>query len=200
MLPTLGIYEGLYSRDGQWLVLRTGGTLGQVGQRDIWAMQPGKDSTPRPIVNTPTFDEAAIALSPDGRWLAHESNETGRTEVYVRPFPGVEAGKWQVSTSGGVAPLWSRNGRELYFVNGNREMMAVPVPPGPTFHAGVARVLFPMRDELYLADHENYTPFDIGPDGRFLMARHVRSSAMLASQLIVVENWFEELKQKLGNR
>jgi eukaryotic-like serine/threonine-protein kinase len=197
----LGIYEGIWSRDGRWLVVRTGGTLGVVGGRDIYAIRPGVDSTPMPLVNTPAFDEAAIALSPDGRWLAYESNETGRTEIYVRTFPTVEAGKWQVSTSGGVAPLWNPRGRELLYVNGSREMVSVPIPPGLAFRPGAQRTLFRMRDELYLGDHENYTPYDIGRDGnRFVMARRVRSAASQPAPTIIVENWFEELKQRVGRR
>lgn len=195
-----GIYEGAFSRDGKWLIIRTGGTLGQVGFRDIVGMRPGVDSVPVPLVASPTFDEAAPALSPDGRWLAYESNETGRVEVYIRPFPNVQAGKWQVSIDGGVAPLWARNGRELFYVNGNREMMVTPVAPGPSLRLGERRALFRLRDQLYLADHENYTPYDIGPDSRFIMARRVRSEPGQVAPLIVVENWFEELKQKLGRK
>jgi Tol biopolymer transport system component len=197
----LGIFEGLYSRDGRWLVVRTGGTTGQVGGRDIWAIRPGVDSVPRAVVSTPAFDEAAIALSPDGRWLAYESNETGRVEVYVRPFPNTDAGKWQVSTAGGVAPLWARNGRELFFVNGNREMVVIAVPDGSTFRPGAERVLFRMGDDLYLNQHENYTPFDISLDGsRFLMARRVQAAVTHVAPLIVVENWFTELRALLARK
>ncbi len=192
----IGIFEGLFTRDGRWLVVRTGGVLGQVGGRDIWAIRPGIDSVPVPIVSTPAFDEAAIALSPDGRWLAYECNETGRVEVYVRPFPNAAAGKWQVSTDGGVAPLWARSGRELFFVNADREMVAVPVPAGSSFRPGAPRVLFRLRNELYLAEHENYTPYDVAADGRFLMARRAQEAAAAERPLIIVENWFEELKQK----
>ncbi len=195
-----GIYEGLWSADARWLVLRTGGTLGQTGGRDIFAMQPATDSAPAPLMVTP-YDEAAIALSPDGRWLAHESNETGRTEVYLRPFPDIQAGKWQVSVNGGVAPLWSRNGRELYFVNGDRDMVVTSVTAGPQVpELGERRVLFRLANDLYLADHENYTPYDVGPDGRFLMARRVQSDALRAAPLVVTENWFAELRQRLGRR
>ena len=88
------------------------------------------DSAPLPLVVTPQFDEAAIALSPDGQWLAYESNETGRTEVFIRPFPDTDRGKIQVSNNGGVAPLWAPSGREFFYVNANREMVVVPVGPG----------------------------------------------------------------------
>ncbi|HLG05346.1 MAG TPA: protein kinase [Gemmatimonadales bacterium] len=196
------MFEGLWSRDGTWLVVRTGGTLGLVGGRDIYALRPGVDSAPRPIVVTPEFDEAAIALSPDGKWLAYESNETGRTEVFIRPFPDADRGKVQVSNNGGVAPLWARNGREFFYVNANREMVAVPVGPGTnTPQLGERRTLFRLREELYLSAAENYTPYDISPDGnRFIMARRVGSGSAVPNPLIVTEHWFRELREKEGRR
>jgi len=97
------IWEAVTSPDGQWLVLRTGGAAS--GRRDIVALQVGQDTVPRPLLTEP-YDEAAPALSPDGRWLAYESGETGRREIFVRPFPDVQTGKWQVSTSGGTSPVW----------------------------------------------------------------------------------------------
>ena len=190
------IFEGVSSRDGSWLIFRTGATT---GGRDILGSRPRVDSVPVPLVADPTVDEEAIALSPDGRWLAYKSNETGRTEVYVRPFPNTEAGKWQVSTGGGTAPIWAPGGRELFYVNGAREMVVTAVTPGPSLQLGERRVLFRLPDELLLTEH--YTPFDVAPDGRrFIMARRVRSEAAQAGPLIVVENWFEELKQRLAGR
>jgi serine/threonine-protein kinase len=197
--PPLSIFEAAWSPDGRWLIARTGGTVGQVGGRDVVAFRPGIDSVPAPLVATP-FDEAAIALSPDGRWLAYVSNETGRSEVYVRPFPAAAAGKWQVSIDGGVAPLWARNGRELFYVNGKREMVAATLVPGPSWQLGERRALFRLRDDLYLAGGENYTPYDVAADGRFLMARRVGTEALQAIPLIVAENWFSELRQKVGAR
>ena len=155
-------------------------------------------STPVPLIAT-TYDEEAIALSPDGRWLSYESNETGRTEVFLRPFPNTDSGKWQVSNGGGVAPLWARNGRELFYVNANRDMMVTAVGSGAEPQLGERRVLFHLRDELYLASQEFYTPYDIAPDGRFIMARNVTPASTIQAPLIVVENFFEELKAKVGN-
>ena len=195
------LFEAVSSRDGRWLVVRTGGVQGAAGGRDIFGLRPGADSVPVPLVVTPTFDESAIALSPDGRWLGYESSESGRTEVYVRPFPNTEAGKWQVSIGGGAAPIWAPGGRELFYVNGARQMVAAAVAPGPSLQIGERRVLFRLRDELYLANDEHYTPFDVSPDGRrFIMARRVRAEAVAATPLIVVQNWFEELNQRLARR
>ncbi len=192
------IYEAVWSNDGQWLLARTGGEVFVAGGRDIFGLRLGKDSLPRPLVTTPGFDEAAIALSPDGNWLAYESNETGRTEVFIRPFPETESAKTQVSNNGGRAPLWARKGGELFYINGNREMVAVTVGSGPSLSLGPPRTLFRMRDELYLEEAENYTPFDISPDGtRFIMARRVRPTDDRLAPMIVVDNWFAELKQKM---
>jgi serine/threonine-protein kinase len=201
VLRRSGILEGAVSRDGRWLIFRIGGSTGIAGGRDILGLRLGVDSVPMPLVATANFDESAIAISPDGRWLAYESNETGHTEVYVRPFPTTEAGKWQVSTGGGSAPLWAPSGRELFYVSGAREMVVAAVTPGPSLQVGERRVLFRLRDELYVVDGQRYTPFDIAPDGRqFIMARRVRSEAGQVAPFVVVTNWFEELKQKMGGR
>jgi serine/threonine-protein kinase len=194
-----GIFEGAWSPDRRWLLFRTGGVVGQTGGRDIVGIRPGVDSVPVPVVATP-YDEEAIALSPDGRWLAYESNETGRTEIFLRPFPATDSGKWQVSSDGGAAPLWARNGRELFYVNGSMEMMAVTVAPGADPGLGQPRRLFALGDRLYMTRNEFYTPFDIGPDGRFIMARVVRSATPLDMPLVIVDNWFGELKQRMGGR
>jgi hypothetical protein len=103
-----------------------------------------------------------------------------------------------VSNDGGFAPLWSRNGRELFYVNAGRDMMAVTVVPGPEPRLGEPRRLFPLRDELYMTPTEYYTPFDVAPDGRFIMARNVTPASAVGLPLIVVDNWFEELRQKAG--
>ena len=199
---SVGIYEAAWSADLRTLILRAGGTVNTVGGRDILVAVPGVDSVPRPLVATAEFDESGIALSPDGRWLAYESNETGKVEVYLRPFPAVNSGKWQVSVDGGRAPLWARNGRELFYVNGRRAMVAVPVAAsaGATPQLGTSKQLFTLRPEIYLANQENYTPFDIAPDGRFMMARRVGNTDEAVAPLVVTVNWFAELRQAMGGR
>jgi eukaryotic-like serine/threonine-protein kinase len=191
-----GLFEAAVSPDGRWLVARTAGGVGRQG-RDIVGYHMG-DTTMVPLIANPSVDESAFMLSPDGRWIAYESDETGRREVYVRPFPNTDDGKWPASSDGGMAPLWARNGRELYFVDAQRRMMAMTFTAGTPPQLGEPRVLFTLAPEDYLDGNTYYTPFDVGPDGRFLIARRVRSTA--EAPLIVVENWFTELKQKLQDR
>ena len=94
-----------------------------------------------PLVVSPA-KEFFPALSPDGRWLAYSSNESGTPEVYVRPFPETASAKWQVSTAGGVEPTWSSTGRELLYINGKGDMVSAEIPAGATFSVGRQRTLF----------------------------------------------------------
>jgi serine/threonine-protein kinase len=150
------VQEALRSHDGEWLVYRT-------TPRDIVGLSRAGDTVA--LVATP-FEERAPALSPNGRWLAYQSDETGRYEVYVRPFPATSTAKWQASTGGGTLPRWSPDGRVLYYrATGN--VVAVEVLPGPTFTAGARRTLFGLGA---FADEEG--SWDIAPDGRrFAMIR-----------------------------
>ena len=195
------INEGRWSPDGKWLLARTGGAIGRSGDRDIVGIRPGVDSAPIPLAADPGYDESAPMLSPDGKWLAYQSGETGRTEVYVRPFPNTDGGKWQVSVDGGQAPLWAHTGRELFFVDGARNMVTVPVTAGASFQPGQPQILFRLEDDMYLGNPEYYTPFDISPDDqRFIMARLVRAADEGKPTFQLVENWFEELKAKMGGK
>ena len=123
------------------------------------------------------------------------SNESGRYEVYVRPFPSA-SGKWQISTEGGGEPLWSHNGRELFYRVGDK-MMAVDIAVEPSFRAGTPRMLF--EGKYAVRDALPETNFDISPDGqRFLMIKNPELTTQSApAQINVVLNWFEELKAKV---
>ena len=190
------IDEGMVTPDNRWIVLRQG-SVGQVaGGRNITGLRVGMDTVPVPVLATP-FDEEAIALSPDGNWMAYQSDETGRTEVFVRPFPNTDAGKKQVSSGGGLAPLWSRTGKELFYLSSDNNMMAAPVTTGATIDAGEPKVLFHVPAELLGAEALYYTPWDVARDGRFLMVRMVGGDAGQAGALVVVENWLSELKAKV---
>jgi hypothetical protein len=190
------IDEAQESPDGRWLLFRRGAVGPSAGGRDIFGIRIGVDSAPVPVVVT-RYDEMAIHLSPDGHWLAYQSDETGRREVFVRPFPNTGDGKWQLSNGGGTAPLWARNGHELFYLRGDSTMMAVTVTTSPTFAPGESRVLFHLPETLFQLSTGWYTPWDVAADGRFIMARMVGTPDRQASPLIVVDNWLEEVKEKM---
>jgi Tol biopolymer transport system component len=160
-------------------------------QRDIWVLRMS-DRKPQPFLRT-RFDEAVPRFSPDGHWLAYTSNESGRPEIYVQPYPG-PGGKWQISTEGGTEPMWNPNGRELFYRSGDK-MIAVDIATQPGFAAGTPRTLFERRYETPLVPIDNY---DVSPDGqRFLMLKPAEQVQAAPTQINVVLNWFEELKQKV---
>ena len=187
--------EGVISPDGSWLVLRQGSVGNVSGGRNINGLRLGLDSVSRPILAT-EFDEEAVALSPNGQWMAYQSDETGRTEVFVKPFPNTDNWKRQVSSGGGVAPLWSRDGKELFYLSNTKAMMAVPVTAGTEIGLGTPTVLFRVRPELLGVEANWYTPWDVARDGRFLMARLVSSTEDQSGATVLVENWIQELRAK----
>ena len=164
-------------------------------------MEIGVDSVPRPLIADPAFDESAFALSPDGHWIAYEANLTGKREVYVRPFPNVNAGSWQLSNGGGRAALWSRKGNELYFVNPARDMMAAAIAPvRGTPGIGAITRLFHLRDEWWSRDEDYYTPHDIAPDGRFVMLERIKTDDKSQLSVVFVDHWLDELRRKVGKK
>jgi serine/threonine-protein kinase len=178
------MWDPLWSSDGKWLVFVAADNVS--GISDIRGVRPGIDTVSVPLVAT-KFLEASPALSPDGRWLAYRSNESGQNEVYVVPFPNTGAAKWAVSSGGGTDPQWSHNGSELFYRDASGNLVAVEVTTTPTFLLGNSTALFPAEgfDNWYV----------VGPDDRrFLMIRPVAASG--SDKVIVVENWFEELKAK----
>jgi hypothetical protein len=188
--------EGFLSPDGRWIVLGASGSPGSSTGADILAAHPGVDSAARRIVAA-GYDEAGSALSPDSHWLAYVSNEQGEPVVFVRPFPDVNGGTWQVSSGGGGAPLWAHNGRELFFVTG-RNMYVARIHPGPPFSVEPPRALFAIPDRVRAGSLVGGT-FAITPDDqRFLMVRDNSWEDMAGTPtLVVVENFFEELRAKL---
>ena len=163
---------------------------------------PGTSTSPaEPLVHT-LFDEGNPEISPDGRYLAYQSNESRQFEIYVRPFPRVNDGRWEVSTGGGTRPAWSRDGRELFYLDKANTLMAVSVQTtGSTFSAGTPRRVF---DTPYAAPAYSRT-YDVSPAGRrFLMIKESagagQPSATTPATMVVVLNWFEELKVRVGAR
>jgi len=156
------------------------------GARDIWALPREGDALP--FVAT-AFNERSPMFSPDGRWLAYVSNESGRDEIYVKPYPG-PGGKWPISTEGGTEPRWSADGRELFYRLEDK-MMVVEVQSEPAFTSGRPQLVFEVP---YLPDPFGTSNYDISPDGqRFLML--IEDTAQAQGQINVVLNWFEELKR-----
>jgi Tol biopolymer transport system component/predicted Ser/Thr protein kinase len=193
-----------WSPDGQLLAFHE---VNPTTQRDIWVLRMGDTTQSSAQVPSPglgqtrkaepflrtQFDEAVPQFSPDGRWLAYISNATGRYEIYVQSYPG-PGGKWQISAEGGSEPKWNRNGRELFYRSGDK-MMAVDIATQPGFAAGTPRMLFEGRYETAPFPGTNY---DVSPDGqRFLMLKPVEQAQAAPTQINVVLNWFEELKQKV---
>jgi eukaryotic-like serine/threonine-protein kinase len=144
--------------------------------------------------------EGSPKISPDGRWMAYSSTESGQTDIYVRPFPDVDKERWQISASGGGSPLWSPDGRELFYINGDA-VMVVSVKTEPSFNIiGIPKVLF--RGTFVGPYMGEGTPWDISHDGqRFLMIKPPVSTgagSMAAGprKINIVVNWLEELKQR----
>ena len=163
---------------------------------DIWVLRL-RDRKAQPFLRT-RFNESAPRFSPDGHWLAYVSNESGRNEIYVQPYPG-PGGKWQISTDGGGEPQWNSNGRELFYRTGDK-MMAVEIATRPSFSAGKPRMLFEGKYQPAPFTDPNY---DVAFDGQhFLMLRPSESTETAHTQINVVPNWFEELKRRVptGNK
>jgi serine/threonine-protein kinase len=190
-----------WSADGRSLIFSE--FIDQSGS-DIWALSLDGESTTRPLI-AESYNEGYPAISPDGRWIAYFSDESGQYNVYVRPFPNVDSGKWLISTRGGVYPIWAPDGRELYYLGAARSgdpwgVMVVAIETEPAFAAGNPEVLF--RGE-YLMASSIVRPYDISPDARrFLMIKEDSQAREAAeaveapptTELIVVENWGEMLK------
>ena len=154
---------------------------------DMWVLSV-EDGSPREILRTPA-SERDTAFSPDGRWVAYMSGETGRPEVYVRAFAGA-GGKWQISTGGGGAPRWSRDGRELFYLGAGGRLMAAPVKTGAAFEKGAPRELFLVG--LRRTNIPQYDPF---PDGQRFIANAVVTEKT-SPPLTLVQNWSSLVKTK----
>jgi Tol biopolymer transport system component len=168
---------------------------------DIVGLRPDVDTVAVPLVAS-EFTEQYPAVSRDGKWLAYSSNETGRFEVYVRPFPDVSGGKWLVSTDGGTEPVWAHNGRELFFVDPSTYELRVAAfsTAVGVFERGKITTLF--RDSTVTSASMGPLPrtYDVMPDDqRFLMTRALGGGDDLGSnRLILVENFFDELEGALS--
>jgi len=181
-----------FSPDGHLLlveVINIADTSPSTTGWDLFVLPLSGDRKLRPFLQM-QFNQELARFSPDGRWVAYRSNESGRHEIFVRSFPGPGA-KWQISNDEGNDPLWSRNGRELFYRDGDK-LMAVDVETKPTFRAGRPRALFEGR---YV--EAEFNGYDVAPDGtRFLMIKPDPEESGPA-HVNVVLNWFEEVKRRV---
>jgi hypothetical protein len=175
-----------WSRDGRYIIE---GISDPKTKLDVWVLPLFGDLKPFPYLHS-EFNELDAKLSPDGEWIAYTCDESGRSEIYVQTFPKPE-GKWQVSTSGGRLPVWSRDGKELFFISAAQKMMAVEVKsgskPGARFEAGVPKPLFDTHLEVPFSPS-----FDVSKDGRFLLP--TRTGQGSTSPITVIVNWTTGLK------
>jgi Tol biopolymer transport system component len=174
-----------WTRDGSVLVVQTYATSG-----DLYAVPLAGDRQPSPIAATPAYEWGAT-LSPDDRFVAYVTNESGQFEIVVRPFPDGN-GKWQISTGGGVEPRWSRDGKTIYYTK-DANMMTVQVHTSPNFSAETPEILWTGIRPLQSA--ASAMTFDVAPDGNgFITTRGVIDSK--TNQIRVVMNGFDELTRK----
>ena len=179
-------YPSSLAPDGETLVL--------VEQRagtgfDLSVLPTSGEGAAEPLLQT-EFAEYQSAISPNGRWIAYASTESGENHVYVRPFPNVNDGQWQVSRESGAFPVWSPDGRELFYPRvSDQALMAVQVETDSTFSHGNPELRF---DGEEFFGGTGARPFDIAPDGRFLAIRQQTSDSSL---VVVVENWLDELQR-----
>jgi serine/threonine-protein kinase len=192
--------QGLWSPDGESLVLRAAGSsfaAATAALRAILAFRPGVDSAAVPLsLAAPEFRVEAPGLSADGRWLAYQSNEGGEAEVFIRPFPDVNATKVRVSTEGGIAPVWAKSGSELFFIEpGTFALISAQIDPA-SGQVLDRQTLFTIPDEYYVIE-ATYEPHSDGE--RFLMVRRDVLDLQDAAKFVVVLNWFTELRQRMGS-
>jgi serine/threonine-protein kinase len=190
--------QGDWSPDGRWLVLRTAAQeTGPIDQpdRDLLAFRPGVDTQPTPLVATTEFAENGPAISPDGMWLAYASTETGRYEIWVRPFPDVERAKYQVSSGGGFQPRWARSGRELFYLTPERALVSARYESEPSFRVVASETLFTLPVGILAGPGAD--SYDVAlDDQRFIMGRNLAAALSEATDHILAINAFEELRAR----
>jgi len=183
--------EVAWAPDGRTAVFRFG-SGGTSGSRDLFLLAPGVESKPRPLV-TGRFEEFGPAVSPDGRWFAYVSNESGRNEVYVRQLDDPGAGRTQVSVDGGGEPRWAHSGREIFIRSPRGEMMVADVSLGASFSARSPRALFNAASMAVDGYHRAY---DVTRDDqRFVMINRALNDV---GELVLTLNWFTELRARTG--
>jgi serine/threonine-protein kinase len=174
------------SPDGRMLIYSAGVPA------DVLAVPVDGEHKPVPLMAQRTFAERGGDVSPDGRWIAYYSDESGGFQVYVRPFPTVDQGRWQISGDGGTVPRFAPNGRELFYVNGQNQLVSTTVVSGPTFSFGKTSVVMDLSDSPPTV----YRNYDVAPDGRIVLIKQAQRTRA-PQQFIAVLNWFTELNERV---
>jgi Tol biopolymer transport system component len=184
-------YPEAISPDGKWFIYHTASSLPLAMLRPF-----GPGARSKPIVNSKVPIRVYNAeISPDGRWVAYQSDESGRFEIYVHPFPAIDSGRWQLSDAGGAHPLWAQNGRELFYIDSKGTLISMSVRAGSSFNYGPSTPLF--EAGKYFVDTAR--DYDRTNDGtRFLFVKNV--TAVPRPAVVVVANWFDEVRAKTGRR
>jgi Tol biopolymer transport system component len=187
-----------WSADGRFVLFQSADPQ---TSNDLWVVPMSGDRTPSTLLKTP-FRETRGVFSPDGRWVVYYSNESGRNEIYVRSFvspgaagtaTGEAGGQWQVSETGGIFPAWRPDGKELYYLNPQGEMMAVPITvTETTLEPGAPVVLFPTRIVDGGVDVQQGRQYDVAPDGRFLINAEQDSTD---APITLIQDWNPEAKR-----
>jgi len=194
--PGMASWPSAWSADGKTLI--TTDYVGGASIMDIGSLSMEEDHSHKPLLQE-EYVEFQPQISPDGRWMAYSSIESKGMEIYVRPFPDVDKGKWQVSKDGGDSPLWSPDGKELFYRK-NDEVIAVLIETEPTFKTVKSETLF--RGNYITIGVPDWHPWDIHPDGkRFLMMKDsgddTSSEKASRPRINIIANWFEELKERV---
>jgi len=181
------VHIGSWSRDGKLLVYES---FGKTTNREIWVLPIDGDRKPYPYLQT-NFDSRSPVLSPDGQWLAYQSDESGQPEIYVQKFPG-PGGKIQISTEGGTSPVWGKNGLELFYRNKEKQMV-VSISTKGVFAAGNSRVLFENSAWMW----QSGPNYDVTPEGKRIIGVEL-GEQIVSSPLHVVLNWKAELADRMA--
>src|SRR5262249_55716990 len=176
--------------DGRFLLFRS---LDPQTGYDLWVLPVSRDKRPSPFLKTP-YDEREGQFSPDGKWIAYQSNESGQFEIYVQPFPG-PGGKFQISSNGGAQPRWNKNGKEIFYESLDSKMMAAPVklsPDGQSLETSTPVALFPFRIAGGpVPPFQNKQQYAVSSDGqRFLV--NLAADEGAASPITLIYNWHPE--------
>ena len=189
MPPEGDPFEAVMTRDGRWLVYRTG-PAGRPARSIFGVELQGDRKAAVPIVSGKSYVQMPRS-SPDGKWIAYQDNESGRFEIYVRPFPG-PGGRVQISASGGAEPIWAAAGNAIYYRNGN-DVIRVAIMLGASIGIGERKVVL---NEAYIANasHPNW---DVSPDGSELLLLRRAGDEV---QTIIVHNWMREVLAKTAGQ